>query len=67
MQPPPNLSDDHIEVWQQALGYFQMAFRAQEEGDFAEAIRLYGLSIRLYPSAEAHTFLGWVYSFLNLY
>jgi len=67
MRPPPNLSDDQIEVWQQALEYFQMAFRAQQEGDLAEAIRLYSTSIRLYPSAEAHTFLGWVYSFLNLY
>jgi len=67
MRPPPNLSDDQIEVWQQALEYFQMGFRAQKEGDWAEAMRLYGHSINLYPTAEAHTFLGWVYSFLSLY
>jgi Tfp pilus assembly protein PilF len=31
-------------------------------GDLAEAKRLYTESIRAYPTAEAHTFLGWAYS-----
>jgi Tfp pilus assembly protein PilF len=30
-----------------------------------EAIRLYQASIAYYPTAEAHTFLGWTYSFLD--
>ena len=31
--------------------------------DFDEAIRLYRESIALYPTADAHTYLGWAYSF----
>ena len=31
--------------------------------DFDEAIRLYRESIVLYPTADAHTYLGWAYSF----
>ncbi len=45
-----------IEVWQEAYG-------RQMRGDFAEAIRLYQESIAIFPTAEAHTFLGWTYSF----
>lgn len=45
-----------IEVWQQA-------YSRQMRGDFAEAIRLYQESIAIFPTAEAHTFLGWTYSF----
>jgi Tfp pilus assembly protein PilF len=39
------------------------AFQAQMSGDFATAIDLYRQSIALCPTAEAHTFLGWTYSF----
>jgi len=39
------------------------AFQAQMSGDFATAIDLYQHSIALCPTAEAHTFLGWTYSF----
>lgn len=67
MRQPDNLPDDQIEVWQQAVEYFQRAYRRQVEGDLASAIRDYQLSIRLFPTAEAHTFLAWVYSFLHLY
>ena len=67
IRQPDNLSDDQIEVWQQAVEYFYRAYRMQMQGDFASAIRDYQLSIRLYPTAEAYTFLGWVYSFINLY
>jgi tetratricopeptide (TPR) repeat protein len=67
IEQPDNLPDDQIEVWQQAVEYFERAYRMQIQGDFASAIRDYQLSIRLFPTAEAHTFLGWVYSFLNLY
>jgi Tfp pilus assembly protein PilF len=45
-----------IEVWQEA-------YNRQMKGDFAEAIRLYQESIAIFPTAEAHTFLGWTYSF----
>ena len=64
---PDNLPDDQIEVWQQAVEYFDRAYRMQIQGDLASAIRDYKLSLRLYPTAEAHTFLGWVYPFLQLF
>lgn len=33
--------------------------------NFDRAVRLYKASIAYFPSAEAHTFLGWTYSFQN--
>ncbi len=36
-------------------------------GDLAGAIRLYQASLAEQPTAEAHTFLGWVYSFERRY
>jgi tetratricopeptide (TPR) repeat protein len=60
-------SEDHVEAWQQAIEYFQEGYRLQEQGDLAGAMEKYRLSIRLYPTAEAHTYLGWVYSSLYLY
>lgn len=42
---------------------FQEAYRLQMEGDLEQAIQLYKQSIEAYPTAEAHTFLGWTYSF----
>ncbi len=64
---PGDLPDDQIEVWQQAVEYFHQAYRLQREGDWAGSIHAYKLSIRLYPTAEAYTFLGSVYSSLYLY
>ena len=42
---------------------FQQAYESQQEGEFERAIRLYKQSLEAYPTAEAHTFLGWTYSF----
>jgi Tfp pilus assembly protein PilF len=42
---------------------FQQAYKLQTAGKFERAIRLYRKSIEVYPTAEAHTFLGWTYSF----
>jgi len=39
------------------------ALQAQMSGDLARAIELYQRSIAACPTAEAHTFLGWTYSF----
>jgi Tfp pilus assembly protein PilF len=36
-------------------------------GDLGGAIQLYQASIAAQPTAEAHTFLGWVYSFQRRY
>ena len=46
-----------------ALKLFERAYQCQQAGDHAGAIRLYQASLAEEPSAEAHTFLGWVYSF----
>src|SRR5712692_9731504 len=51
----------------QAKQLFQEAYQAQLAENFEEAIELYKISIETYPTAEAHTFLGWVYSFQNRY
>ncbi len=45
-----------IELWQEAYQY-------QMEGDLDRAIEHYKRSIAFHPTAEAHTFLGWTYSF----
>ena len=46
---------------------FEEAFEAQQAKDYERAIELYQRSIAACPTAEAHTFLGWVYSFQNRY
>jgi tetratricopeptide (TPR) repeat protein len=52
---------------EKAAQLFQQAYRAQLQGNLADAIRLYRTSIHVYPTAEAYTFLGWTYSFLGRY
>lgn len=42
---------------------FQRAYDFHQAGKYDAAIRLYRESIESYPTAEAHTFLGWTYSF----
>ena len=46
---------------------FHEAYEAQLANDYERAIELYKRSIETYPTAEAHTFLGWVYSFQDRY
>ncbi len=48
---------------QRALEVWQDAYAHQMRGELEEAIRLYQESLAIYPTAEAHTFLGWTYSF----
>jgi Tfp pilus assembly protein PilF len=48
---------------QLATELFRRAYECQMNGQLDEAIDLYKESIDLYPTAEAHTFLGWTYSF----
>jgi len=61
---PGEKSADRVE---KATELFQQAYRAQRQGDLTDAVRLYQESIQIHPTAEAHTFLGWAYSFLNRY
>lgn len=51
----------------EARQLFQEAYQAQLAENYESAIELYQHSIETYPTAEAHTFLGWVYSFQNRY
>jgi tetratricopeptide (TPR) repeat protein len=48
-----------------ALSCFYEAYHAQLRRDYTKAIEKYQQSIEIYPTAEAHTFLGWTYSFLG--
>ncbi len=60
-------SDETMGRRREALALFERAFEAQQSRDYEQAIELYQRSIAVYPTAEAHTFLGWVYSFQNRY
>jgi Tfp pilus assembly protein PilF len=51
----------------EAVALFRRAYSAQQEDDYDAAIELYRRSIAVCPTAEAHTFLGWVYSFQGRY
>jgi tetratricopeptide (TPR) repeat protein len=46
---------------------FHEAYEAQQAHNYERAIELYQRSIDVHPTAEAHTFLGWVYSFQDRY
>ena len=52
---PPHVPED-------ARRSLERAYTAHMDGRLEEAIELYQESISLSPTAEAHTFLGWVYS-----
>ncbi len=48
---------------QRATELWQRAYVHQMKGDLEQAIALYRESIAVHPTAEAHTFLGWTFSF----
>jgi tetratricopeptide (TPR) repeat protein len=48
-----------------AQKYLEKAYKLQLDGRYEEAISNYKMSIEYFPTAEAHTFLGWAYSFLG--
>lgn len=58
---------DDKAIIERAVKLFHEAYRFQMEGELEEAIRLYQESIHCYPTAEAHTFLGWTLSFQGHY
>ncbi len=51
------------EVVARAVELFRQAYEKQMSGDLDGAVELYRESIGVFPTAEAHTFLGWTYSF----
>src|SRR4029078_10216699 len=60
------LTEEEEAAKRTALLFFQQAYEAQMRGELDEAADLYKQSISAYPTAEAHTFLGWTYSFMSL-
>jgi len=48
---------------ERAIELIGEAMKLQMAQEFDGAIRLYKQSIELYPTADAHTYLGWAYSF----
>ena len=60
------LTQEQAAAKREALRFFQSAYEAQMRGDLDEAARLYTQSVEAYPTAEAHTFLGWTYSFMSM-
>lgn len=52
---------------EQARAYFNQAYQLHTQGRLQRAIALYEQSLELYPTAEAHTFMGWAYSHLGEY
>lgn len=58
---------DEKETIERAVRLFHEAYRHQMEGELENAIRTYRESIACYPTAEAHTFLGWTFSFQGHY
>jgi tetratricopeptide (TPR) repeat protein len=60
------LTGEQAEAKREALRLFQSAYEKQMSGSLDEAVDLYHQSIEAFPTAEAHTFLGWTYSFMNM-
>jgi tetratricopeptide (TPR) repeat protein len=58
---------DEKETLDKAMRLFHEAYRFQMQGQLDAAVRLYRESISVHPTAEAHTFLGWTYSFQGRY
>ena len=52
-------------VREQAQILTDRAYRHQMNGELGDAIALYRRSISVYPTAEAHTFLGWAYNMMD--
>ncbi len=53
------------EELQRAQKFLQEALREQMARRYEAAVALYKESLAICPTAEAHTFLGWAYSFLG--
>lgn len=54
-------------TYREALSLLSAAYQQQMAGRLEEAERLYKRSIACFPTAEAHTFLGWTYSYSERY
>jgi Tfp pilus assembly protein PilF len=59
------MADRDAEAKERAAQLWQEGCRYQMAGELERAIETYKRSIETWPTAEAHTFLGWTYSFQN--
>ena len=50
-----------------ASEYFNKAYDLHLKGKIDDAIKNYKMSIKYYPTAKAHTYLGWAYSLHGKY
>jgi tetratricopeptide (TPR) repeat protein len=53
----------NVKNQERAVELIGQAMQHQMAQEFDDAIRLYKESIKLYPTADAHTYLGWAYSY----
>ena len=58
---------DEESARERAQELFQQAYQHQAKGELDRAVALYKESIAVFPTAEAYTFLGWTYSFMDRY
>ncbi len=59
--------EDQDIMREQAQILIDRAYRHQLQGELGDAIALYRRSLAVYPTAEAHTYLGWAYSYMDRY
>ena len=62
MGPNHEIPLDEQEKKVRAKVLWRKGYRAQVGGELSQAIELYKQSLSFFPTAEAHTFLGWAYS-----
>jgi len=56
------LSQDKREKGARARSFWIRGYQAQMDGQVEKAVGFYRESLQTFPTAEAHTFLGWAYS-----
>ncbi len=55
----------NYKIGPEAFKYFKLAYECQMRGELQQAIWYYKKSLEIEVTAEAHTFLGWAYSFME--
>src|ERR1041385_1424944 len=50
---------------EQAIRFLRQAYERQMNKELDDAVQLYKKSIEAHPTADAHTFLGWTYSWMG--
>ncbi len=67
MESASNREEKSVSREEKGAELFREAYQAQLKGDLLNASRLYQESIQVHPTAEAYTFLGWIYGALHRY